>query len=123
MRCVPSAYRAAARAARACAACLRRGRAARAAPAGSARSEARNSHGGRALRAAAHGGPHTKTEGLGSDIAADAREYDAARAGLSMSEEEAEQEELPEGVAVQPVAPPLTPQGVTVVVTMPPELQ
>jgi hypothetical protein len=119
-----SAYLAVARAARARAACLRRGRAARAAPAGSARSEARNSHGGRALRAAAHGGPHTKTEGLDSDIAADAREYDAARAGLSASEEEeAEEEELPEGVAVQPVAPPLTPQGVTAVLTMPPELQ
>ncbi len=85
----------------------------------------RNSAGGRRLRHLAHGGAHTKTEGLATDMSQDAREFEAARAGLSVSEEEEEEEEeeVPEGVAVQPVAPPLTPQGVTVHVTMPPELQ
>jgi hypothetical protein len=102
--------------------------AAAAEPAGSARSEARNAHGGRPLHAQAHGGPHTKTESLGGDIAADAREYETARAGLSGSSEEEEEEEegeeaLPEGVTLQPVAPPLTPHGVSSVLTMPPELQ
>ena len=107
----------------------RRPRCATTAPAGSARSEARNVHGGRATRALHHGGPHTKTESLESDIAADAREYEAARAGLSLGEEEEEQEEEQNtedakaaGVPVNPVAPPLTPSGVSATV-MPSELQ
>ena len=62
-------------------------------------------------------------------MSADAREYEAARAGLSGSEgeeeEEEEEEALPEGVSVQPVAPPLTPHGVQAAaagVKVPPEL-
>jgi hypothetical protein len=89
----------------------------------------RNPRGARA-RARTHGGAHTKTEGLETDISADVREFDTARAGLSVSEGEEELEEslpqegLPEGVGVQPVAPPLTPHGVQAVgVKPPPELQ
>ena len=84
----------------------------------------RNPRGQRA-RARAHGGSHTKTEGLATDMSADAREYETARAGLSVSEgEEEEEEALPEGVSVQPVAPPLTPHGVQAAgVKVPPELQ
>ena len=67
-------------------------------------------------------GAHTKTEGLASDISADAREFEAARAGIATSsEEEEEQEEGPEA-APEHEAPALAmPQGVSTV-TAPPEL-
>lgn len=79
--------------------------------------------GGHAGRQAAHLGSHTKTESLATDISADAREYEEARAGI-MPEAEQEEEEEDTGPEEAPVldAPPMTvPQGVSSVVA-PPEL-
>ena len=80
--------------------------------------------GGHAGRQPQHLGAHTKTEGLASDISADAREFEAARAGIAASsEEEEEEEEAPEAEAApEHEAPALAmPQGVSTVIA-PPEL-
>ena len=51
-------------------------------------------------------GGHTKTEGLATDISADAREYETQRAGIATSSEEEEEDLGPEAPVVE--APPLT---------------